>query len=245
MGEGREPNASGGAGDPATAFPTAPQGRLSNAVFWVVWFTVRLALRLYCRFRVEGELPQGAYVVAANHASFFDPIVLGAAVPRRVVFLMTEVVYRSRTMGWFYRWNRAIPLSTRFPNRESMRVARQALKQGRAVGIYPEGGISRDGKPLLGSPGAVSLVLNEGVPIVPVGLVGTHGLFPPGAVFPRPRRVTVRFGKPITPAELAAVPGGRRERLQGATKLIMARIAELTGHEPREAELERAFTESA
>ena len=232
MGEGREAN--------------APPGRLSNVLFWTLWHTVRFVLRLYCRFRVEGELPRtGAFVIAGNHASFLDPIVLGAAVPRRVVYLMTEVVYRSRTMGWFYRWNRAIPLSTRFPNRESMRAARQALQQGSPVGIFPEGGISRDGKPLLGSPGAVSLVLNEGVPIIPVGLVGTHELLPPGGGFPRPRRVTVRVGAPIAPAELAALPGGRREKLQGATRLIMARIAELTGHEPREAELERAFTDSA
>ncbi|MCR9246081.1 MAG: 1-acyl-sn-glycerol-3-phosphate acyltransferase [bacterium] len=216
---------------------TQPPGRLSNLLFWGLWHVVRLVLRLYCRFRVEGELPAGAVVVVANHASFVDPIVLGAALPRRVVFLMTEVVYRSRAMGWFYRWNCAIPLSTRMPNRESMRAARTVLQQERSIGIFPEGGISRDGKPLLGNPGAVSLVLNEGVPIVPVGIVGTYDVLPPGVALPRPRRLVVRIGAPITPAELDAVGGGRREKLQNATRLIMQRIADLTGHEAREAVL--------
>ncbi len=141
-------------------------------------------------------------------------------------------------MGWFYRWNHAIPVSVRGGNRDAVYAARRALQQGRVVGVFPEAGISRDGMPMLGNPGAVSLVQAEGVPIVPVGIVGTHRALPFGRSLPRPRRVTVRFGRPILPAELDALAAGhRRERLQAATRLIMARIAELTGHAPREAEL--------
>ncbi|MCA8948309.1 MAG: 1-acyl-sn-glycerol-3-phosphate acyltransferase [Planctomycetes bacterium] len=221
--------------------PSARPGRLSTALFWLLWFTVRMGLRLFFRLRIEGRIPrEGPFVLAANHISFIDPIVLGSAAPRRVVFLMTEVVYRSRQMGWFYRWNQAIPLSTRVPNRESMRRARTMLQQGRVIGIFPEGGISRDGLPLLGSPGAVSLVLNEGVPIIPVGILGTHDALPPGRRLPRLKRITVRFGTPLTPAELENAGSDRRERLQAATRLIMARIAELTGQESRESVLDAA-----
>lgn len=215
-------------------------GRLNELLFWLFWGCVRVALRVLFRLRIEGAPPaNGAYVLAANHSSYLDPLVLGGSVRRRVIYLMTEVVYRSRTTGWFYRWNRAIPLSARSPNRDSMRAARSVLQQGRVIGIFPEGGISRDGQPMLGSAGAVSLVFNEGVPIVPVGLVGPHEVLTPGSMLPRLRRLTVRFGTPITPEELAPAGVDRRERLQHATALIMRRIAELTGHEPRQEALAR------
>ncbi len=115
------------------------------------------------------------------------------------------------------------------------------LQQGRVLGIFPEGGLSRDGLPMLGNPGAVSLVLQENVPIVPVGIVGAHDAFAPGARWPRPRRITIRFGAPIAPAELDALGGGdRRQRLREATTTIMRRIAALTGHLAREDVLARA-----
>ena len=116
-----------------------------------------------------------------------------------------------------------------------MRAARAVLQQGRVLGIFPEGGLSRDGLPMLGSPGAVSLVLQENVPIVPVGILGAHAAMPPGAAWPRPRRITIRFGAAMLPAEFDAMGGGdRRVRLREATATIMRRIAALTGQTARE-----------
>jgi 1-acyl-sn-glycerol-3-phosphate acyltransferase len=180
-------------------------------------------------------------VLAANHTSFVDPLVLGAVTRARIFYLMTEVVWRSRALGWFYRWNRAIPIRSRGGNREALRAARAVLQQGRVLGVFPEGGLSRDGLPMLGNPGAVSLVLQQGVPIVPVGIVGAHAAMPAGAKWPRPRPITVRFGTPIQAAEFDALGGGdRRERLRLATATIMRRIAALTGQEAREDALARA-----
>lgn len=220
---------------------STPPPRWDNALFWAFRFGVRLMMRICFRWRVEGAPPaSGGYVLAANHTSFLDPVILGASVPRRVIYLMTETVWRSAGAGWFYRWNRTIPLSARGGNREALRAARTVLKQQRVVGIFPEGGLSRDGKLMLGSPGAVSLVLNEGLPIVPVGLIGAAEALPSGAILPRFKKVVVRYGRPILPEEIDALGGGRRERLQNATRLIMQRIAELTGQQAREDVLEAA-----
>jgi 1-acyl-sn-glycerol-3-phosphate acyltransferase len=151
---------------------------------------------------------------------------------------MTDMVWRQPSMRWFYRWNRAIPVAVRGGNRDALRAARSVLHQGRVVGIFPEGGLSRDGLPLLGNPGAVSLVLEAGIPIVPVGIVGADLALAPGAFWPRPRRVTVRFGAPIVAADLDALDAAdRRGRLVASTRLFMDRIAALTGQTSREAVL--------
>lgn len=231
-------------GDAADAAPerTRPPSPWDDRLFAAFRTTFGACLRGCFRLRVEGPLPpRGACVLAANHTSFLDPLVLGAVVPRRIVYLMTEVVWRSRGLGWFYRWNRAIPIRTRGGNREALRAARDVLQQGRVLGIFPEGGLSRDGRPMLGNPGAVSIVMQEQVPIVPVGIVGAYDALPPGAAWPRLRRITIRFGEPIPAAALDALGGGdRRARLQLATATIMRRIAALTGHEAREDVLARA-----
>ena len=216
----------------------APPPRWDDGLFAAFRVSFGALLRAWFRIRVEGRLPApGACVLAANHTSFLDPLVLGAVLPRRIVYLMTEVVWRSRQLGWFYRWNRAIPVSTRGGNREAMRAAREVLQQGRTIGIFPEGGLSRDGLPMLGQPGAVSLVLQGNVPIVPVGIRGAHAAMPPGAGLPRPRRITVHFGEPILPAEFAALASDRRVRLRESVALIMRRIASLSGATAREDEL--------
>lgn len=212
-----------------------PPAWWDNCLFWAFHSVIRVSLRILFRFRVEGAPPaQGGYVLAANHSSLLDPLVLGASVRRRAVYLMTETVWRSPMVGWFYRWNRSIPLSVRGGNRDALRTARTVLKQGRVVSIFPEGGLSRDGKLMLGSPGAVALVINEGLPIVPVGLVGASDVLPAGGGPLRFRRIIVRYGKPITPADIAALGGDRRSRLRDATRLIMQRLAELTEQESRE-----------
>jgi 1-acyl-sn-glycerol-3-phosphate acyltransferase len=219
-----------------------PPGRVGNALYRSLQLSLGAAFRLWFRFRVENQ-PRlaGGYVLAANHASYLDPLLVGVASRRRVTFLMTELVWRSPVMGWFYRFSRTIPVAALGNNREALRAARSVLQQGRVVAIFPEGGLSRDGGLLLGSPGAVSLVLTEAVPIVPVGILGASRALPVGANLPRPHRITVRFGEPISPEELMALaPHDRKARLQAATTLIMARIAALIGQPTREDELRRA-----
>ena len=218
--------------------PAPGPGWFNRAAYGLFWLTVGSGLRLYFRLKVENRPKlQGAYVLAPNHASLLDPILLGAASHRRIAFMMTEVIYRSPSMGWFYRWNHSIPVSVRGSNRDALRDARAVLRSGRVLGIFPEGGLSRDGGLMLGNPGAISLVLGESVPIIPVGILGLYDCLPVDAGFPSPGQVTVRFGEPIAPDQVAALGKSRKARLQAATALIMERIAELTEQETRESQL--------
>lgn len=241
-GGGPDAAASGARRDDPVARMAALPPWWDDVLFRMFRFGVRTFSRLWFGARVEGVLPaKGPYVIAANHSSFLDPLVLGGMSQPRIVYLMTETVWRSPKLGWFYRWSRTIPLGARGGNRDALRAARAVLEQGRVVGIFPEGGISRDGLPMLGNPGAVSLVLQAGVPIVPVGIVGAHDAMPPGCGFPRRRRISIRYGQPISAVEFDRLGGGdRKARLREATHLIMQRIAELTGNVAREDVLARA-----
>src|SRR5690606_20852981 len=204
----------------------SPSGLLDRAAMGLLRVVVRAALALLFRLRIENP-PRldGGFVVVANHASFLDPILLGAAIPRRVRFLMTALHFRSPWLGWFYRWQRAIPLASRGGNREPLRIARETLRQGGVLGVFPEGGLSRDGGLLLGSAGAVSLVLSADVPVVPAYIDGAAAAMPPGR-WPRPRRSVVRFGEPIPHDALAADGGASRKALlRSATRTIMDAIA--------------------
>ena len=152
--------------------------------------------------------------------------------------MMTDVYYRSPRSRWFYRFFRAIPVAVRGSNRDALRAARETLDRGEVLTIFPEGGLSRDGLPFLGSPGAVALVLGKDVPVVPAAIVGAFDALPVYRRFPRPRRITVRFGDPIPAAELAGEKGGdRKARLAQATERIMRAIASLHGVQAREDEL--------
>lgn len=216
-------------------------GRLaSDLAFWGFWATFGSALRLGLRMRVEGPgLPRGPCVIVANHASYLDPVLLGAVCRRRIVFLMSATIYRTPPLCWFYRWNRAIPVEPHGNNRAALRRAREELARGGVLGVFPEGGISRDGELLLGNPGAVALALGAEAPIVPVGILGSADVLPPHRRLPRPRQVCVRFGAPMEWRALLGDgdPGGRKQRLQLATRAVMDAIAALAGQRSRESVL--------
>ena len=217
----------------------ARSASLGNRVgYFGFWWSVAPLARLLFRMRIENAPKiDGPFVVAGNHSSYLDPVLLGAAYQRRITYLMTAVVYRSPKISWFYKFARAIPLETTGGNRAALRAARETLKRGEVVGIFPEGGLSRDGRLVLGNPGAVSLVLGAQVPVVPVGIVGAFEALPPhGSLSFKP--VTVRFGDPIGHAELVRDASNKRERFAVATRRIMDEIGRLTGQSSREAELE-------
>src|ERR687885_447950 len=201
---------------------------------------VGLIFRVLWRPRVEGleNVPEtGPVIIASNHLSFIDSVVIPLAVPRRVRFLAKAEYFtgrglRGRLTALFFRFTDAVPVG-RTGNRDSMRSLESALavlREGTAFGIYPEGTRSRDGRLYRGRTGVAWLALKSGAPVVPVGLIGTDKVQPIGARFPRVHRVTVRFGKPVRPEDFADAgsPGLARRRL---TDAVMDAIAEMSGQE--------------
>jgi 1-acyl-sn-glycerol-3-phosphate acyltransferase len=209
-------------------------------------------LRAIWRPVVEGaaNVPlEGPVLLASNHLSFVDSVVIPVVAPREVVFLAKEEYFTgSGVRGWASRaWFEALGMVP--VNREDTRsaidsldVALEVLRRGKAFGVYPEGSRSRDGRLYRGRTGVAQLALVSGAPIVPVGLVGTEHLQPVGARLPKLARVTVRFGKPITVhGEYDGVAPGRARR--DLTDRLMREIQQLTGQSEAGVYNERGATD--
>ncbi|HYO18586.1 MAG TPA: lysophospholipid acyltransferase family protein [Dermatophilaceae bacterium] len=209
-------------------------------LYEVVHAVVPPAVKLVWRPRVHGleNIPAtGPVIVASNHLSFADSIVIPFVVPRRVAFLAKRDYFTGTGVkgalvrAWFEGIG-MVPVDRDDTQSalDSLSVALDVLGRGEAFGIYPEGARSRDGRLYRGRTGVAHLALTSGAPVVPVGLIGTERLQPVGATVPRLVRVTLRFGPPMDfRGRLDGVPAGRARR--EVTDEVMAAIQRLSGQE--------------
>ncbi len=186
---------------------------------------------------VENVPATGGVLLASNHLSFVDSVVIPSVAPRDVVFLAKSEYFTGTGVrgtlqrAWFEGLG-MIPVD-RDDSRaaiESLGTALEVLREGKAFGVYPEGTRSRDGRLYRGRTGVAQLALQSGAPIVPVGLIGTEQIQPVGSNRPRLAKVTVRFGEPLHVAGRydGVAPGRARREI---TDELMRRIADLTGQE--------------
>jgi len=177
---------------------------------------------------IERVPAAGGVIVAPNHISFFDSVVLIQSMPRRTFFLGKAEYMTSWFTSKLFPAMGMIPLEREQTGKAmaALAVAADALRRGHPLAIYPEGTRSRDGRLHRGHTGVAQLAIMSGAPILPVGLVGTDAIQPIGARLPRPfRRATVRFGELLDPA---AYGGSARRRRQMLTDDLMEAIRRLT-----------------
>ncbi|PRX98798.1 lysophospholipid acyltransferase family protein [Allonocardiopsis opalescens] len=187
----------------------------------------------------------GPVILASNHLSFVDSVVIPLAVPRRVRFLAKAEYFdgagvKGALSRWVFASLGAVPVQ-RGTGRDAMAALREGLKvleAGQAFGIYPEGTRSRDGRLYRGRTGVAFLALSSGAPVVPVALSGTEKIQPVGARLPRIAPIRIRFGAPLTFTGYDSMPAGRARR--EVTDRVMAAIGELSGQPPAEGYSERA-----
>jgi 1-acyl-sn-glycerol-3-phosphate acyltransferase len=199
---------------------------------WIAGFVFRVLWRPRI-VGIEHVPASGPVIIASNHLSFIDSVVIPLAVPRRVRFLAKAEYFegrglRGRGIALFFHLIDAVPVR-RTGNRDSMRsleLALGVLREGTAFGIYPEGTRSRDGRLYRGRTGVGWLALTSGAPVVPVALTGTDRVQPVGSNGLRVRPVTITFGAPIDPGAYRGLPAGRARR--ELTDEVMNRIAALS-----------------
>lgn len=173
-------------------------------------------MRGYFRLHVEGaeHIPsEGAAIVAPNHKSFWDSFFVAAATRRHVRFMGKAELFQGPFGRIFIRLG-AFPVKRGESDAEALETARTILRQGGLLALFPEGTRVRDPE-TLGSPrrGAGRLALETGAPLVPAAITGTESLFI--GPLPKPRRVQVAFGEPISVGELEATPEAAGELIEG------------------------------
>jgi 1-acyl-sn-glycerol-3-phosphate acyltransferase len=196
--------------------PRREHGFVSSLLRLGWWSGVRLWLTMVHRLRAHGKqfVPaSGPVVLVANHFSHFDALVIASVLPldqrdRIHPLAAGDVFFETPAVAAFAaHLLNALPVWRRSAGKHGLVDLRRRLLEEEAMYIlFPEGGRSRDGQMRPFKPGVGMLVAGTAVPVVPCHLQGTLEAFPPGTRLPRPNRITLRIGKPLT---FADVPNDR------------------------------------
>ncbi|HZY29359.1 MAG TPA: lysophospholipid acyltransferase family protein [Jiangellaceae bacterium] len=222
------------------------------------WFLKRVILgpilRVVYRPWAEGleHVPAtGPAIVASNHLSFSDSLFMPLVVPRRVTFLAKSDYFTGRGIkGWltrvFFRGIGQVPVD-RAGGKASEAAIGAGLKilgRGDLLGIYPEGTRSPDGRLYRGKTGVARMALEAKVPVIPVAMIDTEKMQPPGRLIPRIMRPGLRFGKPL---DFSRYEGMEEDRyvLRSVTDEIMYALMDLSGQEYVDTYAQRAKAEIA
>jgi len=222
--------------------------------YWFLkWIAIGPLLRLIFRpqaYGVENVPEEGAAILACNHLSYADWLFMPLTLSRRVSFVAKAEYFTTPGLkGWFqkhfFRGSGQIPIdrSGASAAEGALTSAKGILSNGELFGIYPEGTRSHGGKLYRGKTGVARLALETGVPVIPVAVVGTDVVAPPGKTFGSFTRPIVRFGKPL---DFSRYEGLENDRyiLRSITDEIMYEIMNLSGQEYVDMYATRAKEES-
>jgi 1-acyl-sn-glycerol-3-phosphate acyltransferase len=156
------------------------------------------------------DLPkEGGFILASNHISHFDPPIITVFFPRRIDWIGMSDLFRGRILRWFFSGLNVIPIERNGPDRAALRLATSRLKEGRVVGIFPEGGI-RDGAASIVNgaqmkQGVSLLFALSDAPLVPCVILGSDRLYNPRNWLPwRRPKIWIAYGNPIWPLDAKA-----------------------------------------
>jgi 1-acyl-sn-glycerol-3-phosphate acyltransferase len=210
-------------------------------LYWFLkWIALGPWLKLVFRPHVEGaeHVPlTGPAILASNHLSYADWMFMPLMLPRRVTFVAKAEYFTTPGLkGWFqkrfFSGAGQVPIDRSGANAAegALASARAILAEGELFGIYPEGTRSHDGRLYRGKTGVARLALETGVPVIPVAVLGTDVVAPPGKKFGSFTRPRVRFGEPL---DFSRYEGMENDRyiLRAITDEIMYEIMQLSGQE--------------
>jgi len=213
-----------------------------NLSYRIGWLGFRLLYKFYFRWRVfhpERVPLTGPVILAANHESFLDPMLVGAGLQRDINYLARESLFRFPGLGALLRsWN-SVPVDREGGGAAGLRAILDRLLAGGAIILFPEGTRSRDGKMQKARSGIGLTVIKSNGLVIPVRVFGTYAAFGRHMKFPLPRRVAVKYGEPLRfetlRAEAKACSKPRLKQIyQEVADEIMAAVARLGPCEDKE-----------
>lgn len=207
--------------------------RGAPGMYRVLHKVLPVVVRRWLTLRVDGleNVPlRGPVILACNHLSFLDSIVLPLHVPRPVYFLGKSEYFDSWRTRWFVEGCGVVPVHRTGGDRsrDSLTTGVEILRRGDALGIYPEGTRSPDGRLYRGKTGPVRMALAARAPIIPCAVSGTQQVMPEGRRLPGRGEVRVVYGEPIDLTRQSG-PINEPRALRAATDELMHEIMRLSG----------------
>ncbi|HEY8374046.1 MAG TPA: lysophospholipid acyltransferase family protein [Pseudonocardiaceae bacterium] len=210
-------------------------------LYWLLKYVLLGPLmRVACRPTIEGleHIPRtGGAILASNHIAVADSFFLPLMVPRRVTFLAKREYFTGRGVKgklkkYFFSAVGQVPIdrSSAAAAQAALDTGVRLLREGKLLGIYPEGTRSPDGRLYKGKTGVARMALEAGVPVIPVAMFGTDKVNPIGSKMWRPHRVHIKIGKPLDFSRYAELAGDRFVE-RSITDEIMYALMELSEQE--------------
>ena len=208
----------------------------------IYWLTklISVPFSMFLLKEVKGldNLPkERGFILASNHCSHLDPIIIPSLFikqfKRKVHYLAKEELFKPWILNKVLKAAEIIPIDKKGRNKKALENALDALKQGKIIGIFPEGGRTKNGKLCRGKTGVTRLALEAKVPVVPVGIKGSYELWPVHQrIFKFKKAIYVNIGKPMYFNKYYNKKVTKK-LLRSITTKIMKQIANLSRQEYR------------
>ena len=171
-----------------------------NLIYRFAWCLFRIVFAVYFRWRVyhpERVPLKGPVILAANHASFIDPPLVGSGLKREINYLARESLFRFPVVGAILRAVNSVPVDRDGGGAAGLKAILGRLLAGGGIILFPEGTRTRDGRLQPARSGIGLAVIKSDAPVVPVRVFGTFEAFGRHLKFPRPHPIAVKYGQPI------------------------------------------------
>ena len=169
-------------------------------------------------FGVENVPRRGRVVLASNHQSFLDPVLVGVPPPRELRYMGRQSLFRPPAFAWLLRGVGTFPVQRGSADLKAIRAGIEMLRAGQGLVLFPEGTRSPDGRIRPFRPGFALLAARAEAPIVPAAVDGAFAAWPRHRKLPRAGRVCVRYGEPLPP------PSSGRAAVEAAAAEVERRV---------------------
>lgn len=196
----------------------------SKVLYRVGQAVCRPIMKVFYRYKFinNNSIPhEGAYIIASNHMSFSDPVLLGLGQRRRLFFMAKQELFKNKFFAGLIRALGAFPVERGAGDGKAIKTGEDLIKEGNVMTIFIEGGRTKTGEFLRPRSGCALVAQQMQVPVIPACITIT------GNPKYRFAKRVIHFGDPLTPQQLGLTPDGDRRQLKNATNMIMDEIKKM------------------
>lgn len=196
----------------------------SKVLYRVGQAVCRPIMKVFYRYKFinNNSIPhEGAYIIASNHMSFSDPVLLGLGQRRRLFFMAKQELFKNKSFAGLIRALGAFPVERGAGDGKAIKTGEDLIKEGNVMTIFIEGGRTKTGEFMRPRSGCALVAQQMQVPVIPACITIT------GNPKHRFAKRVIHFGDPLTPQQLGLTPDGDRRQLKNATNMIMDEIKKM------------------